>query len=53
MLVNFVMIEKIGAVYVIKFYGGEDRKHLEVLRIKYLVLLKCGTKYKKWDQILI
>ena len=36
----------------IKFYGGEGRKYPEVpkgkvSRIKYLVLLKYGTKYLK------
>ena len=44
---NFTMIEKLGAVYQIKSYGGESRKYLEVSRIKYLVLPKCGTKYQK------
>ena len=41
------MIEKIGAVHLIKFYGGEGRKYPEVLRLKNLVLSKCGTKYQK------
>ena len=41
------MIEKIGAVHLIKSYGGEGKKYLEVHRIKYLVLLKYGTKYQK------
>ena len=41
------MIEKIGTVHLIKFYGGEGRQFLEVPRIKYLVLPKCGTKYQK------
>ena len=41
------MIEKIGVIHMIKFYGGEGRKYPEVPRIKYVVLLKCGTKYKK------
>ena len=40
-------MKKIGAVHLIKFYGDEGRKYLEVPRIKYLVLLKCGTKYQK------
>jgi len=42
------MIEKIGAVYLIKSYGGEDSKYLEVSGIKYfyLVLPKCGIKYQ-------
>ena len=39
------MIVKIGAIHLIKFYGGEGRKYLEVFRIKYLVLSKCRTKY--------
>jgi len=40
------MIEKkIGAVHLIKSYGGGGRKYLEVPRIKYLVLPKYGTKY--------
>jgi len=30
-----------------KILGGECRKYLEVTRIKYLVLPKCGTKYQK------
>ena len=50
---NFTIIEKIGAVHLIKFYDGEDMKYLEVSRIKYLVLLKYGIKYQKWDRILI
>ena len=41
------MIEKIRAGHLIKSYGGEGRKYLEVFRIKYLVLPKCETKYKK------
>ena len=41
------MIEKIGSVHLIKSCGGEGRKYLEVPRIKYLVLPKCGTKYQK------
>ena len=41
------MIEKIGAVHLIKLYDGEDRKYLEVPRIKYLVLPKYTTKYQK------
>ena len=36
---NFTMIEKIGAVHLIKSYGSEDKK--------YLLLPKCGTKYQK------
>ena len=49
---NFTIIEKIGAVHLIKFYDGEGKKYLEV-PIKYLVLPKCGIKYQKWDRILI
>ena len=42
------MIEKkIGVIHLIKSYGGEGKKYLEVPRIKYLVLLKYGTKYQK------
>jgi len=41
------MIEKIGVVHLIKSYGSEGGKYLKVLRIKYLVLPKCGTKYQK------
>ena len=41
------MIKKIGAVNLIKSYGGESRKYPEVPRIKYLVLPKYGTKYQK------
>jgi len=41
------MIKKIGAVHLIKSYGGECRKYLEIPRIKYLVLPNCGSKYKK------
>ena len=45
---NFTMIQKkIGAVHLIKSYGDEGRKYLEVLRIKYLVLPKCEIKYQK------
>ena len=40
------MIEKIGAVHLIKSYGGEGL-HPEVPRLKYLVLSKYGTKYQK------
>ena len=48
------MIEKIGSVHLVKSYDGEDRKYPEVTMVKYLVLLKCGTKYRKWwDQVLI
>ena len=43
---NFTMIEKIESVHRIKSNGGEDRKYLEVLRIKYLVLPKYETKYQ-------
>jgi len=35
---NFTMIEKIGVIHLIKSYGDENRKYLEVPRIKYLVL---------------
>ena len=42
---NFTMIEKIGAVHLIKFYGGESMKYPEVPRVKYPVLPKCGTEY--------
>ena len=31
----FTMIEKIGAVHLIKLYGGEGRKYPEVPRVKY------------------
>ena len=41
------MIEKIGAVHLIKSYGGEGRKYPEVPSVKYLILPKCGTKYQK------
>ena len=41
------MIEKIRAVHLIKSYGDEGRKYLEVPRIKYLVLPKYRTKYQK------
>ena len=40
-------MKKIEAVHLIKSYGGEDRKYLEVPKIKYLVLPKYGTKYQK------
>ena len=45
------MIEKIGVVNLIKSYGGEVRKYLEVPRIKYQVskmrdqVPKSGTVY--------
>ena len=32
---NFTMIEKIGAIYLIKSYGGEGRKYPEVPRVIY------------------
>ena len=38
---------KIGAVHLIISYGNEGRKYTEVRWIKYLILPKCGTKYKK------
>ena len=42
---NFTMIEKkIGAVHLIKFYGGQGRKYLEVFR-------KVPGTSKMWDQI--
>ena len=40
-------MKKIGAVHLIKFYGDERRKYLEVPKIKYLVLLKYEIKYQK------
>ena len=49
---KFTMMEKIGAVNLIKLYGGEGRKYLGVPRIKYMVL-KCGSSTKNWDRILI
>ena len=42
---NFTMIEKIGAIHLIKSYGGEGRKYPEIPRIKYLILPKYRTKY--------
>ena len=44
---TFTMNEKIGAVHLIKSYGSEGKKYLEVPRVKYLVLPKYGTKYQK------
>ena len=41
------MIEKLGAVHLIKLYGGEGRKYPEGHRVKYLILSKNGTKYQK------
>ena len=41
------MIEKIGVVHLIKSYGGEVRKYLEVPRIKYLILPKYGNQVSK------
>ena len=42
------MIEKkIGVIHLIKSYGGEGKKYPKVPRIKYLVLPKYRTKYKK------
>ena len=35
---KFTMIEEIGVIHLIKSYGGEGRKYLEVPRIKDLVL---------------
>ena len=43
------MIEKNRSRPSIKFYGGDGRKYLEVVRIKYLVLPKCATKYQKME----
>ena len=46
--VTLQRLQKIGAVHLIKSYGGEGRKYLKVPRIKYLVLPKCRTnKYQK------
>ena len=43
------MIEKMRAVHT-ESYGGQDRKYVEVLKLKYLVVQKCETKYKKeWN----
>ena len=42
-----VSINKIGAVHLIKSYSGEGKKYLQISRIKYLILSKCGTKYQK------
>ena len=44
---NFIMIEKIWAIYLIKSYDGEDRKYSEVPMVKYMILPKYGTKYQK------
>ena len=41
------MIKKIGAVHLIKSYGGEGRKYPKVPRVKYVILPKYGTKYQK------
>ena len=46
-------LKKIGAVHLIKLHDGEGRKYPEIPRVKYLVFTKCGTKYQKWDRILI
>ena len=43
---NFTMIEKIGAVHLIKSYGGEGRKYPEVSKIKYLVLLLISMFFR-------
>jgi len=42
---NFIKNKKIGAVHLVKFYGGEGKKYPKVLRVKYLILPKYGTKY--------
>ena len=43
---NFTKIKKkIGAIHLVKFYGSEGRKYPKVLRVKYLILPKYGTKY--------
>ena len=41
------MIEKMRVVHLIESYGGQGRKYLEVPRLKYLVVQKCGTKYQR------
>ena len=48
-LLNFFLqwLEKIGAVHLIKSFDHEVRKYLELSRIKYLIFLKCRTKYQK------
>ena len=47
------MIEKIGAVHLIKSYCDECRKYPEVPRVKYPELPKYGIKYQKVGPILI
>ena len=42
----FTIIEKNRSHHLIKSYGAEGRKYPEVPRVKYLLLPKCGTKYK-------
>ena len=31
----------------VQSYGGQDRKYIEVPKLKYLVVQKCGTNYQK------
>jgi len=38
------MIEKVRSVHLIKSYGGQGRKYLEVPKLKYMAVQKCGTK---------
>ena len=39
--------KKIRAIHLTESYVGQDRKYLELPRLKYLVLQKYGTKYQK------
>jgi len=41
------VLEKIRAVHLTESYGGQGSKYLEVPRLKYPVVQKCGTKYQK------
>jgi len=42
--------KKIEVVHLIKSYDDENMKYSEILRIKYLILSKCGTNYQKVRQ---
>jgi len=40
-------LKNVRIIHMTESYGGQDRKYLEVLTLKYLVVQKCVTKYQK------
>ena len=41
------VLEKIRAVHLTESYGGQGMKYLKVPKLKYLMVQKYKTKYKK------